>query len=362
MTLPQVKHAVQAKIKPYVHKEAPIYDTWIRLDRNESRFGISPAVEPALTAEFPLLSRYPENTAVRLREMLADYYHLEPDQFLIGNGSYELIWLLSSLFLDPGDEVLTSETTFASYGKYGQLGEGVVKKVPLTADLQVDLDGILTRLSPKTRLIWVCNPNNPTGKYIEEQRLADFLDQVPEEVLVVLDEAYIEFLTDFTPELSMSLLKKYPNLLLLRTFSKFYGLASLRLGYAVGDPALIDTIFQYRIPPNHNRLAAVAARVSLEDSGFQKKVRQAIQEERSYLYSQFDRLGIPYEKTVTNFYLLHTGKRTEEIRQALHKEHILVKQGSLFGLPEDLRISVGDRAANEKLITVLAQLIGLTKS
>jgi histidinol-phosphate aminotransferase len=359
MTLPQVKRAVQAKIKPYVHKDAPIYDTWIRLDRNESRFGISPNVEPALKAEFPLLSRYPENTAVKLRQVLADYYHLDPDQFLIGNGSYELIWLLSSLFLDPGDEVLTSETTFASYGKYGQLGEGVVKKVPLTADLQVDLEGILGQLSPKTRLVWVCNPNNPTGKYIEEKRLAAFLDRVPEEVLVVLDEAYIEFLPDFTPELSMGLLQKHKNLLLLRTFSKFYGLASLRLGYAMGDKTLIDTIFQYRIPPNHNRLAAVAARVSLQDAPFQQQVRKTVEEERQYLYSQFDRLGIPYEKTVTNFYLLHTGKQTEAIRQALHRAHILVKQGSLFGLPEDLRISVGDREADEKLVEVLEKERGV---
>lgn len=357
MTLPQVKRPVRAKIKPYAHKEAPIYDTWIRLDRNESRFGISPNVEPALTAEFPLLSRYPENTAVKLRQVLADYYHLDPDQFLIGNGSYELIWLLSSLFLDPGDEVLTSETTFASYGKYGQLGDGTVKKVPLTSGLQVDLEGILAQLSPKTRLIWVCNPNNPTGKYIEESRLAAFLDRIPEEVLVVLDEAYIEFLPDFTPELSIGLLQKHPNLLLLRTFSKFYGLASLRLGYAIGDQSLIDTIFQYRIPPNHNRLAVVAARVSLEDTGFQKKVRKTIQEERAYLYSQFDRLGIPYEKTVTNFYLLHIGEKTEKIRQALHQAHILVKQGALFGLPTDLRISVGDRTANEKLIQVLEQVV-----
>lgn len=357
MTLPQVKRAVQAKIKPYVHKDAPIYDTWIRLDRNESRFGISPAVEPALTAEFPLLSRYPENTAVRLREVLARYYQLDPDQFLIGNGSYELIWLLSSLFLDPGGEVVTSQTTFGSYGKYGQLGEGVVRKVPLTPSLQVDLEGILQQLSPRTRLVWVCNPNNPTGQYISESRLAQFLDRIPEEVLVVLDEAYIEFLPGFTPELSLGLLRKHPNLLLLRTFSKFYGLASLRLGYAMGDPALIDTIFQYRIPPNHNRLAAVAARVSLEDGAFQQKVRKAVEEERQYLYSQFERLGIPCEKTVTNFYLLHTGKETETIRQALYRARILVNPGSLFGLPEALRISVGDRMANEKLIQVLEEAV-----
>lgn len=361
MTLPQVKRPVRAKIKPYVHKDAPIYDTWIRLDRNESRFGISPAVEPALTAEFPLLSRYPENTAVKLRQVLADFYHLDPDQFLVGNGSYELIWLLSSLFLDPGDEVLTSETTFASYGKYGQLGDGTVQKVPLGPGMQVDLEGILARLSPKTRLVWVCNPNNPTGKYIPEDRLAAFLDKIPEEVLVVLDEAYIEFLPDFTPELSVGLLQKHKNLLLLRTFSKFYGLASLRLGYAMGDKALIDTIFQYRIPPNHNRLAAVAARVSLQDKAFQQQVRKNVETERQYLYSQFDRLGIPYEKTVTNYYLVKTGKDTEKVRQALHQAHILVKQGSLFGLPEYLRISVGDREANEKLVQVMERSVGAVR-
>lgn len=340
-----------------MHKDAPIYDTWIRLDRNESRFGISLAVEPALTAEFPLLSRYPENTAVKLRQVLADFYHLDPDQFLVENGSYELIWLLSSLFLDPGDEVLTSETTFASYGKYGQLGDGTVQKVPLGPGMQVDLEGMLARLSPKTRLVWVCNPNNPTGKYIPEDRLAAFLDKIPEEVLVVLDEAYIEFLPDFTPELSVGLLQKHKNLLLLRTFSKFYGLASLRLGYAMGDKGLIDTIFQYRIPPNHNRLAAVAARVSLQDKAFQQQVRKAVETERQYLYSQFDRLGIPYEKTVTNYYLVKTGKDTEKVRQALHQARILVKQGSLFGLPEYLRISVGDREANEKLVQVLERSV-----
>lgn len=354
----QVKKQLISAVRPYQKKEVQLYDSpWLRLDRNESHFGISPKAIAAVKAELQNISSYPENTGLRLRKSLASYHSVAPDQILIGNGSYELIWLIASVYLDADGESITAAPTFNAYKKYGNMFGNKVLEVPVR-EKEIDLNGILTLVTTHTKVIWLCNPNNPTGHYISTACLENFLRKIPADVLVVIDEAYIELIDTYTARESINLIESFDNVILLRTFSKFYGLASLRIGYALSSLQTISTLLQFRVPPNHSRIAEEAARASIEDTEFQSEIREKIREERVFIGREFDRLGIIYLPTQTNFLLFQSPKVAAEIiRTKLVAVQILVKSGEIFGLDGWVRLTIGDRKANQRLIYELEKII-----
>lgn len=346
-------------VNPAYHYQAQPYDApWIRLDRNESHFGISRAVQNVLENAVNTLSRYPENTGSTLRGAIADYHHVQPEQILIGNGSFELIWLIASVYLDETRESIMPEITFGAYSKFSQLVGSPVHKIPLDG-IQIDLDGLLRGITERTKVVWLCNPNNPTGHYISRKILKAFLDRVPSDVLVVIDEAYIEFTDEYEPRETADLLKDFSNVILLHTFSKFYGLASLRIGYALASPEIISTLMQFRIPPNHSRVAEEAARVSIEDGNFQNRIHQEVIGERAYLYAALQKLKVLYEPTQSNFLIFRLPDHSvEDVIREFKKDHLVIKDAGEFGMHGWLRLTIGDRAINKRVIEVIKTLLG----
>lgn len=357
----EVKKALRAlvKRKPQGGKEED--PSWLVLSRNESHFGISPKVKDALRQAADTISLYPENTGLALRQELGHFYGISPEKILLGNGSFELIWLIASVYLDRGDESILPSATFGAYKKYTELAGAAVISVPLHEG-NMDLAKILSFVTGWTKIIWLCNPNNPTGRYIPEKEIRRFLRQVPPHVLVVLDEAYIEFTDGYDPARSVDILKDYPNLLLLRTFSKFYGLASLRIGYAMGSEDIIDTLFQFRIGPNHSRIAEKAAFLSLRDRTFQSEVRQRCREEKEALYRDFQRLGVPFWRTETNFILFRVpGLAAAEVVKDFGSARIRVRDAAAFGLPGWVRLSFGNAADHRHVVSVLTGILASTR-
>lgn len=353
----EVKKALRALVqkKPQSGKEED--PSWLVLSRNESHFGVSPKVREALSGAADTISLYPENTGWALRQGLAALYGISPEKILLGNGSFELIWLIASVYLGPGDESILPAATFGAYRKYTEMtGAGVIS-VPLHEG-DIDLEKILSHVTDRTKIIWLCNPNNPTGRYIPEEKIRRFLQQVPSHVLVALDEAYIEFTEGYDPKRSVEILKDIPNLLLLRTFSKFYGLASLRIGYAMGSEEIIDTLFQFRIGPNHSRIAEKAALVSIEDQAFQAAVRERYQKEKEALYTAFQRLGIPFWRTETNFILFRLpGIPAAEAVKDFGMARIRVRDAAVFGLPGWVRLSFGNESDHRYVLSVLSDIL-----
>lgn len=356
----EVKRALRAlvKRKPQGGKEED--PSWLVLSRNESHFGVSPKVREALAEAGDTLSLYPENTGWTLRQVLAAFYGISPEKILLGNGSFELIWLIASVYLGAGDESILPAATFGAYKKYTQLAGASVVSVPLHEG-DIDLEKILSHVTGRTKIIWLCNPNNPTGRCIPEGEIRRFLDEVPSHVLVVLDEAYIEFTAGYDPEKSVEILKDCANVLLLRTFSKFYGLASLRMGYAMGSEEIIDTLFQFRIGPNHSRIAEKAALASIEDTAFQEEVRQRYGQEKEALYTAFQRLRIPFWRTETNFILFRVpGIPAAEVVKDFGMARIRVRDAAVFGLPGWVRLSFGNESDHRHVLSVLTDILAST--
>ncbi len=327
----------------------------IKLASNENPYGCSPKARAAIEAEFANLSLYPDGSAAELTEVLAGHHGVNRDQIIFGCGSDEIIALITRAFFLPGDETIMADATFSVYKSNADIEGAVSIEVPLK-DGTHDLQAMLGRIGEKTKAVWICNPNNPTGTIVSNAELISFLDRVPANVLVVLDEAYAEYVTD--PEYSngIKLLSKYPNLIVLRTFSKIYGLASLRIGYGVGQPDVIKLINQVREPFNTSRIAQAAAKASVTDHEFISDCRAKNREGIEYLYEQFDRIELSYFPAHGNFIMVDVNSPAVEMFQSLLKLGIIVRAG--FGkYPNHIRVTVGSAEQNAKFIAALEQVL-----
>ncbi|MFC6293439.1 histidinol-phosphate transaminase [Macrococcus epidermidis] len=274
-----------------------------RLASNENPIGPTPKVKEVLLQNITALNYYPDPEALSLKEKLAQFYNITQEQIFIGAGLDEVIMAISRAMLVPGGEVLTSEGTFIQYTTHALIEDNQLKAIPLI-DGRFNLEGIVAAINDKTNIIWICNPNNPTGTYVSEQQLITFLDQVPEHITVILDEAYFEFaLADDYPD-GVSLLKKYTNLIVLRTFSKAYGLASMRVGYAMTSKEYIDEFNKVKLPFNVTTLSLLAAETALADQDYLNKYVQDNKRERERLFSKpYSHHLLPSE---TNFIFIKT--------------------------------------------------------
>ncbi|GIP37457.1 histidinol-phosphate aminotransferase [Paenibacillus sp. J31TS4] len=328
----------------------------IKLASNENPFGCSPNAKEAILSEMGNLSLYPDGAAVSLSEVVAEHYGVRKDQLIFGAGSDELILLIARAYFERGDETVMAETTFPQYKHNAEVEGAVCIEVPLQ-DGKHDLNGMLARVNEKTKIVWICNPNNPTGTMLTQAEVEAFLAKVPSRVLVVLDEAYAEFnMTDEYPD-GVKLLNAYPNLILLRTFSKIHGLASLRIGYGIAMPEVIRSINQVREPFNTGRMAQAAAKAALLDKEFVEKCRQANAEGIRYLNEQCDRLGLSYYPAHGNFVMIDVKRPADEVFNGLLRRGMIVRSDKGWGLPTRIRVTVGSREQNEKFIQYLEEVL-----
>lgn len=330
-------------------------DEVIKLASNENPIGYSPLAKEAMLKELDLLSIYPDGASIELTAVLAQKLKVEPSQIIFGTGSSDIILMIARAFLVPGDETVMANETFSQYKHNCEVENATLVEVPLIEGVH-DLDGMLAAITDKTKILWICNPNNPTGTILTEAQLIPFLDRVPAHVLVVLDEAYCEYVSDPSFPDGVKLLESYENLVVLRTFSKVYGLAANRIGYGVGRPEVIKLINQVREPFNTGRLAQVAAKASLLDDQFLSRSREQNQLGLDYYHEQFDRLGLSYFRGYGNFVMVDINQPSMDIFQRLLKKGIIVRAG-WKNYPTHIRVSVGTMDENKKFIHALEQVL-----
>ncbi len=328
----------------------------IKLASNENPLGPSPRAVDAIRRKLGTLNRYPDGSGYYLKSKLSAKFGLSPDWILLGNGSNEIIELIIRTFLEPEEEVIQAFPTFLVYEKIVKGAGGRILSVPLE-QFRINLRGMLDALTPRTKIIFVNNPNNPTGSILGARELELFLDAVPRDVIVALDEAYIEFVTDPDCANGLQLLDRHPGIVVLRTFSKLYGLAGLRIGYGFTSAKIADYINRVRQPFNANALAQAAATAALDDMDFVNRTLDTVREGLAYLQDHLDRMGLEYVPTQTNFFLIRVpsgGRHTYE--KLLHKG-VIVRSMESYALPEYIRINVGLPEENERFIRTVQSLL-----
>jgi histidinol-phosphate aminotransferase len=328
-------------------------DAIIKLASNENPLGPSPKAMEAMRDALEKSHLYPDGGGFCLCNAVAAKLGLAPENVILGNGSNEVLEFLGHAFLNPGDDVVTSQYAFVVYKLIATSFGARTIEVP-SPDYQQDPDGMLVAITPKTRLIFVPNPNNPTGTLLSQRAIDDFISRISENVIVVFDEAYFEFL-DHPPD-TLRFIREGRNIVVLRTFSKIHGLAGLRIGYAVGPADLIEVLHKTRQPFNVNSIAQVGALAALEDDEHQRETKRVIDEGRAYLHKQFAKMEIPFVTGAANFVMVNVGNG-HAVFEKLLRHSVIVRPLKEYNLPEWVRISVGTMEENEKLIAALKEVM-----
>ncbi len=332
----------------------------VKMASNENPLGISPKAYRAIKRNLKKSYQYPEVSAHNLREALSKENQIPPDYIMVGNGADEIIYTLAMTFLDNDDEVLIPEITFSMYEIVSIAMRAKVIKTAM-ADLKIDTGDILKKITKKTKMIFLCNPNNPTGDIIIKDTLLDFLKEVPENIIIVHDECYSEFADPNTFPNLIPLLKlegkRYSNLILLRTFSKIYGLAGIRLGYGIANPSMLELMYRIRPPFGVSIPAQEAGIAALRDKSFLKKTLKLTREGKNYIYSQLKEMGLPYIESHTNFVLIDTKRDCVTVTEKLISKGIIVRPMTSYGLPTHIRVTVGLKSHNIRFINSLKQVL-----
>ena len=328
----------------------------VKLASNENPLGPSEKVKQAIQASFADLSRYPDGNGFALKAALSDKWGVDSSQITLGNGSNEILELLARAFLTTEHEVVFSQHAFAVYPLVTQAVGAQARVVP-AIDFGHDLNGMLAAITDKTRLLFIANPNNPTGTYLTEQALSEFLAAVPEHVICVLDEAYYEYVAkDDYPD-SIIWLEKYPNLVITRTFSKAYGLAGLRVGYSLSSPEMADILNRVRQPFNNNSLALAAAEAALSDIEYLDATVALNNAGMQFLVDAFSAMGLPWIESVGNFVSVDMQREAASINTALLHQGVIVRPVANYEMPNHLRISIGTEAENKFFISALKAVL-----
>jgi histidinol-phosphate aminotransferase len=341
--------------KPVEEVERELGRTAIKLASNENPLGPSPKAQEAIQRHLSRIHSYPDGSGYYLRRKLAEIHQLKMDQIILGAGSTELMELAAKTFLGSGDEAVTSESAFYMYRlAIEDMGAGVVA-TPMR-ESTFDLPAMAHAITQKTKLVYIGNPNNPTGTMFTAEALNSFLDAIPPQVLVVLDEAYYEYVQRPDYSRSVDCVRAARNLLVLRTFSKVHGLAGLRLGYGMGHRELIECLNRIRSPFNASSLAQVAGLAALEDHEHVARSIEMNAREMKFLTQELTLLGVRYTPSVGNFLLIDTGRDCEEDFIRLIHEGVIVRPMKLYGFPTSLRVTVGVHAENEQFLEALERV------
>lgn len=328
----------------------------IKLASNENPLGPSPKAMDAIKKNISKVNRYPDSGAFYLKKRLAKYLRLEPSNIVLGNGSDELIDIIIKTFVEEDEHIVTAEGTFLEYQIISRVKGRIVVTVPLKY-FKYDLEGMRRRIGKKTKVVFVSNPNNPTGTYVTKYELQDFVRELPDNVILVLDEAYDAFIDvdDFPSSLSYI---RNNNVIVLRTFSKSYGLAGLRVGYAVTRPELASYMEIARQPFNVNLLAQEAACAALDDRKFLRMTRKANLEGKRYICDGLNRLGIAYVTSVTNFVMVDVGRDGMGVFKEMLKYGVIVRDMRQYAFKNFIRVTIGTKKENERFIRVLKKVLG----
>jgi histidinol-phosphate aminotransferase len=330
-----------------------------KLASNENALGPSLKALSAAREAAAKVNLYPDGAAFHLRNALAAKLGVEAREVFVGNGSNELIELLVRTFVLEGEEVLTSAQSFIAYKLAAQAHGRTLVEAPMKARFHYDLDALRKLLSRRTKVVFLANPDNPTGTWFTEQELLPFLDAVPKDTLVVLDEAYVEFVDAPGFQDALALRRKYPNLVVLRTFSKIYGLAGLRLGYGLARPDVVEYIDRVRAPFNVNLVAQAAGVAAIQDLDHVERSRALVRSERPFLAEALKAVGATVVPSQGNFVLADfPGRPGKELFEALLREGVVVRPLAGYGFPTAQRITVGLRSENEKCLAALAKVLG----
>jgi len=329
----------------------------IKLASNENPLGPSPMAVQAIQEAIGKLNRYPDGSGHDLIEKISEHMGVSPNNIILGNGSDEIIGMLTCALLRSGDEAILPQPSFLMYEIMIRFADATPVFVPLT-DIAIDLKAMKASITPKTRMVFLCNPNNPTGTVISQKDFEDFIKSLPPEMVVVVDEAYFEFVRDQKKYVSsIEYLDETRPLVTLRTFSKLYGLAGLRIGYGIMPAAITDLLNRVRQPFNANSLAQVGARAALDDKDFKKKTLALIYEGLDFLYAELDRLGIKYFPTQANFFLIDVEKKADEVFESMLRHGVIIRSMASYGYPRYIRVNVGLKAENARFIEVLEQVL-----
>ena len=328
-------------------------DAIIKLASNENPLGPSPKAIEAMRAALSNAHLYPDGSGFYLCKAVAAKLGLAPENVILGNGSNEVIEFLGHAFLNPGDDVIIFQYAFIIYKLLAASFAARTIELP-TLNFQQDLGATLDAITPKTRLIFIPNPNNPTGALISQRAIDSFMSRVSENIVVVFDEAYFEFLDD--PPDTLQYVREGRNVVVLRTFSKIHGLAGLRIGYGVATADLIKVLHKTRQPFNVNSIAQAGALAALEDDAHLRETKRVIDEGRAYLQEQFSEMQVPFVPAVANFVMVNLGDGCAVFEKLLRRQ-IIVRPLKGYGLPEWVRITVGTMEKNKRLVGALREVI-----
>jgi histidinol-phosphate aminotransferase len=321
-------------------------DNVIKLASNENAFGCSPTIAQAVNKALKEVSTYPDGHAELLRKKVAEHVNVKETELLFGAGLDEVIQILSRVLLCEGSNIVTADQTFVQYKHHAVIEGAEIREVPLING-HFNLDEMASTIDNETKIVWICNPNNPTGTYVSEKELMNFLQKIPRHVTVVLDEAYYEYVMAEDYPQTIPFIKDYKNLIVLRTFSKAYGLASLRIGYAVGNENLIEKLNIGRLPFNTSTLAQVAAAAALEDQDFIKYTVEETRKGILFFEQELNTLGISYYPSQTNFIFIHAKNPKAVFTKFIEKGYIVRPMAN------GIRISIGTMEQNQGVINIL---------
>ncbi|MFC3041711.1 histidinol-phosphate transaminase [Virgibacillus xinjiangensis] len=355
---------VLGKIKPYTPGK-PIWelqeelqlDKVVKLASNENPLGPSPKGVQAITDSLDGLNRYPDADTSALKEAIASQMELSQDQLIVTNGADELITLVSEAFLEEGDEIIVPFPSFSEYDFGAQLMGAEVVPVHLEEDFRFNVDRMISAITEKTKLIYICSPNNPTGTYLPKSDLEKLLQAMPDHVLMVYDAAYSHYATaeDYTDGVEY-VQAGYP-IIALQTFSKIYGLAGVRVGFGAAPDYVIQTILKVKEPFNVNALAQAAAAAAIRDEEHVEASREMNSTGGDQLYHLFNELGLSYIETQANFILVKFGPDAKRIHDELLTKGVIVRYGNTWGMPEHVRVSIGTQEENQFFIDALQSIL-----
>ncbi|MGN4125765.1 histidinol-phosphate transaminase [Lysinibacillus sphaericus] len=321
----------------------------VKLASNENPFGCSPKVTAYLQDNAVNHAIYPDGYAQNLRTTVANYLGVKESQLLFGNGSDDIITILTRALLYPGVNTVMADPSFSQYWHNADIEGAEVRKIPCIEGAH-DLDAMAAAIDDKTSIVWVCSPNNPTGVVIADSDLRAFLAKVPSDVLVVLDEAYIEYVTHPAHKNTLPLIEEFPNVLLMRTFSKAYGLASFRVGYAIGQSAVIAKLDPVRAPFNNTILSQAVAAIALSDQDYIEACCEANEKGKKQYVEFCEQHNLTYYPSDTNFIFFNTNTDSDVVFQELMKRGFIIRSGNALGTPGFIRVTIGTEAQNEALL------------
>ncbi|MFA5536385.1 MAG: histidinol-phosphate transaminase [Bacillota bacterium] len=361
MDLGKLARQALTNIKPYVpgkpieevKREYGLKDV-IKLASNENPLGPSPRAVKAIRGFLEEINLYPDGSCYNLTKDLGDLLGMEPSSLIIGNGSDEILKLLAETFINEGDEAIMAEPSFSEYDFCVNLMAGKMIKVPVDRDYVHDLAQMAAAITDKTKLIFICNPNNPTGTIASGDRIKEFMERVPDNVIVVFDEAYFEYVNDPDYSSGLDYVKEgRKNVIVLRTFSKVYGLSGLRIGYGIANPGLIEWVSRAREPFNVNSLAQIGAEAALGDEGFLTESLSLNEQGKKYLYQEFRQRDLDYIPTQANFIFVDLKVDSKKVFKRLLEQGVIIRTGDIFGYPDYIRVTIGKQAENERFIRAL---------